>query len=88
MYVCVNRWADNFHTRFRNILESNNSSYYRTVYQNVPVCCTNIMEQGVLPPGSIYIYIQWRSKVPKSGGGGGGGGTQTRDLCTFGKEPI
>ena len=26
---------------------------------------------------------QWRSKVPKSGGG-----TQTRDLCTFGKEPI
>ena len=29
---------------------------------------------------------QWRSKVPKSVGGGGG--TQTRDLCTFGKEPI
>ena len=22
------------------------------------------------------------------GGGGGGGGTQTRDFCTFGKEPI
>ena len=22
------------------------------------------------------------------GGGGGGGGTQTRDLSTFGKEPI
>ena len=21
-------------------------------------------------------------------GGGGGGGTQTRNLCTFGKEPI
>ena len=44
---------------------------------------------------SAYVN-QWRSKVPKSvcvcvgggGGGGGGGGTQTRDLCTFGKEPI
>ena len=24
--------------------------------------------------------------MPKSGGGGGGG-TQTRNLCTFGKEP-
>ena len=35
-----------------------------------------------------FIIIQWRSKVPKSGGGGGGGGTQTRDFCTFGKEPI
>ena len=38
-----------------------------------------------------YIY-QWRRKVPKSvcvcGGGGGGLGTLTRNLCTFGKEPI
>ena len=25
--------------------------------------------------------------MPKSGGGGGGG-TQTRDLSTFGKEPL
>ena len=32
----------------------------------------------------IYIYIQWRRKVPKSGGGG----TQSRNLCTFSKEPI
>ena len=30
-------------------------------------------------------YIQWRRKMPKSVGGGG---TQTRNLCTFGKEPI
>ena len=40
----------------------------------------------------------WRRKVPKSvcvcvcvcvcGGGGGGGLTHTRNLCTFGKEPI
>ena len=44
-----------------------------------------------------YNIIQWRRKVPKSvcvcvcgggGGGGVGGGTQTRNLCTFGKEPI
>ena len=27
-------------------------------------------------------------KVGWGGGGGGGGGTQTRNLCTFGKEPI
>ena len=37
-----------------------------------------------------YCYpfkpLQWRRKMPKSGGGGGG--THTRDLCTFGKEPI
>ena len=43
-----------------------------------------------------YVYkiytSQWRRKMPKSGGwvggGGGGGGTETRDLSTFGKEPI
>ena len=29
---------------------------------------------GSLCPAPIYIYIQWRRKVPKSGGGGGGGG--------------
>ena len=34
-----------------------------------------------------YVTNQRRRKVPKSGGGGGGG-TQTRNLCTFGKEPI
>ena len=33
-----------------------------------------------------FIIYQWRRKVPKSGGGGGG--EQTRNLCTFGKEPI
>ena len=27
-------------------------------------------------------------KVGGGGGGGGGVGTQTRDFCTFGKEPI
>ena len=34
------------------------------------------------------IFIQWRRKVPNKCvcGGGGGGGTQTRNLCTFGKE--
>ena len=43
---------------------------------------------------AIYIIIlQRRRKVPKSVCmcvcvGGGGGGTQTRNLCTFGKEPI
>ena len=26
--------------------------------------------------------------VGGGGGGGGGRGTQTRNLCTFGKEPI
>ena len=31
------------------------------------------------------ITSQWRSNVPK---GVGGGGAQTRDFCTFGKEPI
>ena len=31
--------------------------------------------------------MQWRRKVPKSGGRGEGG-TQTRNLWTFGKEPI
>ena len=35
------------------------------------------------PPLPTPVYIQWRSNVPKSWGG-----TQTRDLCTFGKEPI
>ena len=28
---------------------------------------------------------QWRRRVPKSVWGGG---TQTRNVCTFGKEPI
>ena len=39
----------------------------------------------------ILYILQRRRKVPKSvcvWGGGGGGGTQTRNLCTFGKEPI
>ena len=34
----------------------------------------------------MYVCMQWRRKVPKCGGGGGGGVTQTRNLCTFGKE--
>ena len=52
----------------------------------------NVLYRYIYVP--IYIYLnrtviyQWRRKVPKSGGGGGGGGTQTRKICTFGKEPI
>ena len=43
-------------------------------------------ERGnLLPP---HGPLQWRRKMPKSVGGGGGGGTETRDLSTFGKEPI
>ena len=46
--------------------------------------------------GYLSNTNQWRRKVPKCAcgcvwvgvGGGGGGGTQTRNLCTFGKEPI
>ena len=46
-----------------------------------------------MPITTAYIF-QWRRKVPKrvcgwaGGGGGGGAHTQTRNLCTFGKEPI
>ena len=36
----------------------------------------------------IPMLFQWRRKVPKGVCVGGGGGTQTRNLCTFGKEPI
>ena len=58
--------------------------------------------QGPGLPPNIYIYIYIISGVGTcqkcvcvcvcvGGGGwgqGGGGGTQTRNLCTFGKEPI
>ena len=38
-----------------------------------------------LPTPVIYIYISGVGRCQKVGGGGG---TQTRDLSTFGKEPI
>ena len=36
----------------------------------------------------IYSGVARCPKVCVCVGGGGGGGTDTRDLCTFGKEPI
>ena len=47
-----------------------------------PVKCYNIIQ-------GFNTHILTNLSVPKSGrGGGGGGDTQTRNLCTFGKEPI
>ena len=47
---------------------------------------------SILTYDFVQLYkphiIQWRRKVPKSVCVCGGGGTQTRNLCTFGKEPI
>ena len=41
-------------------------------------------------PNRCKLHKQWRRKMPKSVcvWGGRGGGTQTRDISTFGKEPI
>ena len=43
-----------------------------------------------LPPPNSYAseYIYIYSGVGRCQKVGGGGGTQTRNLCTFGKEPI
>ena len=36
----------------------------------------------------IHTYTYSGVAMCQKVGGGGGGGTQTRDFCTFGKEPI
>ena len=58
------------------------------ITNNIIVILYEIISVPILPRNQSNGVARCQKVCVCGGGGGGGGGTQTRDLCTFGKEPI